>query len=178
MASRIICAVPAGRPLADCSSAEGWSLVGGTERTLVVDGGISVLGPGALLATVRGGSLSTLSRSFETPLDLSGIAEITFFYQYVTELFFLSEKRLRTIGVRLVSGPADFMEYIPEYPPQGAPSEDRYSWGLFRAPVAAFTSAGAPRLSSVRRIEILFGPEIPADCMLRIDALAASGAPA
>lgn len=173
IASRIFCAVPEGRRLADCSSAEGWSLQGGTERTLAVDAGCSVLGQGALHATVRGGTISTLSRRFASPLDLGDAADVSFFYQYATELFFLSEKRLRSIGVRLRSSADDYYEYMPEYPAQGTPSEDRYSWVFFQAPVASFAAAGAPRLSSIQGIEIMFGPEIPADSIFRLDALMA-----
>jgi hypothetical protein len=119
--------------------------------------------------------MSTLARTFETPQDLGGIEAISFFYQYVTELFFLSEKKLRTIGVRLCSGADDSLSYVPEYPAQAMPSEDRYSWVYFHAPVAAFTAVGAPRLSSIRSIEVLFGPEAPADCIFRLDALGGSG---
>ena len=152
---------------------EGWTLEGGAERSLAVDPGAGSLGRGALVATVRGATMSVLARRLDTPVDLAGVEEISFFYRYVTELFFLSEKKLRTIGLRLRSDDRGCLEYIPEYPAQGAPSEDRYSWVFFQAPVSAFTPVGAPRLSAVSSIEVLFGPEVPADCIFRLDALAA-----
>ena len=177
MASRILAVAPSRPLLADCSTLENWSLAAAQDAapaaaaSLEVDPTVSVLGRGALVATVRAGTLSNLTARFPQPKDLSGATEVSFFYRYVTELFFIVSPRIRTVGIVLHAGTAGKMDYLPEYPSSGMPSEDRYDWVYMRAPLAAFHAVGNPSLSSITAVEILFGPSLPADCIFRIDAL-------
>ena len=62
-------------------------------------------------------------------------------------------------------------EYMPEWRPNSAPSEDRYDWMSFPAAWCAVRKTGKPDLARIRKLEILFGPDEPADCVFSIDGI-------
>lgn len=173
IASRTVCVLPSTDLLADCTDAAAWRIAAEGTSRLEVDRTRSVTGTASLRATVRGGTLSVLAHDFPQARDLSGASEVSFFYRYACDhLAILSGKRGRRIGVRLLC-PDGRREYLPDLRFSGEPSEDRYDWVYFSAPLASFIGDGGPGLGSVTGLEILFGPEVPADCVLWLDRLAA-----
>jgi parallel beta-helix repeat protein len=173
IASRTVCVLPAGSVLADCSDAGPWRLAAEGAAALEVDPGRSATGSASLRATVRAGTLSVLAYEFPRARDLSGARGISFFYRYSCDhLAILSGKRGRRVGVRLLSADGR-RELLPDTRFSGEPSEDRYDWTYFTAPFASFAGTGESDLGSVRGLEILFGPEVPADCMFWLDGLMA-----
>ncbi len=171
IASRTVCVLPAGNLLVDCTNADAWRLTAEGTSRLDVDAARSATGTACLRATVRGGRLGVLAHDFPRARDLSGAREISFFYRYACDhLAILSGKRGRRIGVRILSAEGR-REYLPDLRFAGEPSEDRYDWVYFAAPLASFAGDGGPGLGSVTGLEILFGPEVPADCVLWLDGL-------
>jgi hypothetical protein len=171
IASRTLCVLPAGRPLAGCADAAGWRLAGEGMTSLEVDGSRSVTGTACLCATVRGGTLSVLRREFPAMLDLGGAAGISFFYRYACDLSILCGARTRTVGLRLVTANGERHEFIPDVEFKGEPSEDRYDWVYFAAPRESLSIG--PDLGPVAALEVVFGPAAPADCIFRLDGLVA-----
>jgi parallel beta-helix repeat protein len=173
IASRMVCVLPAGSRLGDCSDAGPWRLAAEGPGALEVDRTRSVTGTASLRVTVRGGRLSVLSHAFPQARDLSTARGISFFYRYGCDhLAILSGKRGRRVGVRLLSVDGR-REFLPDTVFTGEPSEDRYDWVYFAAPLASFEGAAGAGLASVSSIEILFGPEVSADCIFWLDGLTA-----
>ena len=171
IATRTLCVFPAGRIAADC--ADGWRLTADGESSLhnqQQPGSPS--GAPFLRAVVRGGTRSTLERSLPAPRSLGAAGGVSFYYRYSSDLSILSGKRTRTVGLRLVT-PGGSLELIPDAPFTGEPSEDRYDWVYFDAPRASLRATGDPDLSDVRSLQVVFGPEAPADCVFCMDSVMA-----
>jgi parallel beta-helix repeat protein len=170
IASRTVCVLPPGTPLADCGAPRAWSLRADGSSRLGADTISTVSGRESLVAEVRAGTLSTLRADFPSPRDLSAARGIGFFYKYACDLSLLVHARGRRVGLRLISA-RGYLERFPETPFDGTPSEDRYDWVFFEARRDTLTGDGD--LTAVTGLEILFGPEAAADCIFRLDAILA-----
>jgi len=171
IATRVLCVLPRGNRIAGCDSATPWQLSGAKGAALGVDKSLSVLGGGSLAVAARQAGLCTLQHRFPEACDLSCCSGISFFYRYTCELFAHTGKRGRNVGVRLRSGSRGFFEYMPIFPPFPEKSEDRYEWNLFQAAKSSLRAEGAPDLARVTDLEIIFGPEEPADFAFHLDAV-------
>jgi hypothetical protein len=160
--------LPSGRIAADCGG--GWRLTGGAASSLKVHGEGGPSGTPFLQAVVRGRTQSTLERDLAAPLDISAAAGISFFYRYSSDLSILSGRRTRTVGLRLVTA-GGALELIPDAVFGGEPSEDRYDWVYFEAPVPSLRAAGNPDPRGVRSLQVIFGPDAPADCIFCMNSV-------
>jgi hypothetical protein len=166
IATRNVFVQPPGAALVDFANPGSWSLdsPGARERTLepLKEG---APGGGAFLrATVRSGTRSVLGQDLPGPVDLSRAAGFSFWYRYSCDLSILSGKRTRTVGIRLRAA-AGSLELIPDDVFKGEPSEDRYDWVYFPVAAGSLRASGQPDLRSVTGIELVFGPDAPADCI-------------
>jgi parallel beta-helix repeat protein len=170
IATRTLCVLPAGRVAAACG--DGWRLTADAASSLQVEESGGPSGIPFLRAVVRGGTRSTLAWDLPAPLDISSAAGFSFFYRYSCDLSILSGRRTRTVGLRLVT-PGGSRELIPDTPFTGEPSEDRYDWVYFEASVASLRSTGNPDPRDVRTLQVVFGPDAPADCIFCLDSVRA-----
>jgi parallel beta-helix repeat protein len=170
-ASRTVCILPPGVPIAGSADASSWRLDAPQGSTLRVEREPSVTGRGALVAEVRGGLISTLATELPAAVDLSRGSGIAFFFRYACELFVHTGKRNRSVGLQLRARDGIAHERFAALSWEKAPSEERYDWILFRAPWADFRGPAPLDPAAVRSIEVLFGPDEAADCVFRLDAL-------
>ncbi len=177
IATRCLCVLPRGQRIADTADPAHWRLASDSSpaasrpaaATLDLDRSQSVLGLGSLRATIRHGTLNTLTLDLGRGLDLRGIGGLSFFYRYACELFFISGKRTRTIGLRLIGADGSAAEYIPEWNAEDIASEDRYEWVYFPVPKTALK--GIETMARAVALQVVFGPEAPADTLFWLDAI-------
>jgi parallel beta-helix repeat protein len=173
--SRTMAVLPRGTPIAECSEAAGWELRAPAGSSLQAEREPSASGRGSLLATVRRGRRCSLATDLRADVrdgaDLARGSGVAFYYRYSCELFVHTGKRNRNVGIRLLSRDGRAHERWADLSWDRAPSEERYDWVLFTARWEDFGGEGPLEPASARRLEIGFGPDEPADCLFRLDAL-------
>jgi len=171
LATRVIPVIPRGTTIAPCDTAEGWGLLPADRGSLGCDRRSFAEGEGALVISARAAMGLSLVRHLAAPADLSSSTGVCFFYRYACELFVHTGKCNRIIGLRLHSGSAGAFHVRRRWSAERAPSEERYDWAFFTAAWTEMEREGSPELSRITDLEILFGPEEPADLVFRLGAL-------
>ncbi len=149
-----------------------WRLLTDGENAVVsstLTGGVS--GMVFPTAVIGNGRVNSLLCEYQASLSTVGMKGFSFFYRYECELPVHTGFWNRRIGLRIELSGGQSVEYIPEYNWDDKPSEDRYTWVKFFAPLESLFPVRIPDLMRIETIAVVFGPQHPADIIFSLDGL-------